>query len=485
MKRALKLLGLGLLVLGAVVLARALTLSSRQVEVAPAPRIAIDEAQAAGRLAGAIGFRTVFTQEGTNAQAFAGLHQYLQTTWPKVHQQLRREQVGDSLLFTWQGSDPTLPPVVLLAHQDVVPVEPGTEGQWSQPPWEGKIASGFVWGRGAMDDKGSLCAQLEAVEVLLGEGFAPKRTVYLAMGNDEEVRGGGATSLVDLLEQRGVKPRWVLDEGSAITEGIIKGLQPKAALISVAEKGFMTLELKVDGQGGHSSMPPPQTTAGILAAAISRLEARPFPPSFDGPVGTFFDTLAPEMPLGPRLALGNRWLFAPLLVRQLSAVPSTSASLRTTVAVTMMKSGVKDNVLPTSAWATVNTRIRPGETRQTVLARIQEVIADERVVVRAVEGSLSSDPSPVSPVDAEGYRLLERTIRAIFPGTIVAPNATNGATDARFFTRLSPQVYRFAPMVVRSEDLPRLHGLDERLGVANYADMIRFYRQLLLDAQGP
>ena len=489
MSRALKVLGLvlGLVLLGlvAVVLVRALTVSSRQLSVAPAARVALDEAQLASRLAGSIPFRTIWAAEGRDIEAFTGFRAYLKTTWPLVHEKLQREEVGESLLFTWPGSDLTLAPIVLMAHQDVVPVEAGTEGKWSHPPWEGKIADGFVWGRGTADDKGSLCATLEAVSVLLAEGFAPRRTVYLAMGHDEEVRGAGAQALVAALEARKVKPLWVLDEASAITDGVIKGLAPKAALIAVAEKGFLTLELKVEGEGGHSSMPPPHTNAGILAAAITRLEASPFPGSFDGPVGEFFDALGPEMAFGPRLALSNRWLFGPLLLRQLSAAPGTNAALRTTTAVTMLASGVKDNVLPRTAWAAVNFRIRPGETRASVEARVREVIADDRVGVTASAASLSSDPSPVSPVDGEGYRLIERTIRAMFPGTVVAPMTSNGASDSRFFTRISPQVYRFVPIVFRAEDLPRLHGVDERLGVAAYADMVRFYRQLLVDAQEP
>ena len=482
MKRALKLLGLVMLVLVVSVLGRTLTLRSRQVEVAPVAKVAVAEAQAAQRLAAALPIRTVFTVDG-GTEEFVRFRQYLETAWPKFHAGLQREAVTESLLFTWKGSDPSLAPIVLMAHQDVVPVEPGSEASWSQPPWEGKIHDGFVWGRGAIDDKGSLCAQLEAVTMLLDEGFVPKRTVYFAFGHDEEVRGSGATSLADLLQQRNVKPLWVLDEGSAITEGIIKGLAPRAALISISEKGFVTLELKVEGEGGHSSMPPPHTNAGILAAAITRLENNPFPGSFEGPVGTFFDTLAPEMPFGSKLVLGNRWLFSSVLMKQLSAAPSTSASLRTTTAVTMMNSGVKDNVLPRSAWAAVNFRIRPGETRQSVMARVTEVIADARVQVVQSDAKISSDPSPVSPVDAEGYRLLERTIRQVFPGVVVAPNATNGATDARFFTALTPQVYRFVPTTFRSDDLPRLHGVDERIAVTDYADMIRFYRQLLVEAQ--
>ena len=479
MKRVLLSTGVALGVLLGIALVRAATLSSRQVSVAPVPRFVFDEAKAVQRLATALTYSTV-ADSAPDADNFIGLRGYLKTAWPTVDEKLQREEVGESLLFTWSGSDRAAAPVVLMAHQDVVPVAPG---KWTQEPFKGQISDGFVWGRGALDDKASLCAILEAVSSLLAEGFAPRRTVYLALGDDEEVKGSGATAIVNLLASREVKPRWVLDEGSGITDGVVKGLSVKAALIAIGEKGFFTVELKVEGEGGHSSMPPKQTQAGILAAAITRLEANPFPASFDGPVGEFFDTLAPQMPFGPKLVLSNRWLFGPLLKRQMLATPATAATLRTTTAVTMLASGVKDNVLPATAWAAVNFRIRSSETRESVLTRVREVVDDPRVTVTGRDATLSSDPSAVSPVDAAGYRLIERTIRGVFPGTIVAPNISNGASDSRFFTRISAQVYRFVPVVLRPEDLPRIHGVDERVSVAAYADMVRFYRQLLIDAQ--
>lgn len=479
MKRALQVVGVVVLTLVAIALVRALTVASKQVEVPPAAKVAFDETAAAQRLSGAVKHATVW--KGADAPEFVAFRAYLKDTWPLVHEKLLREEIGQSLLYTWKGSDPAAAPIVLMAHQDVVPVEEATLGKWTHPPYAGVIADGFVWGRGTADDKGSLCGILEAVTLLLQEGKTPKRTVYLAMGADEEVHGGGATAIVDELQKRKVAPAWVLDEASAITDGVIKGLKPKAALISIAEKGFFTLKLRVEGPGGHSSMPPPHTNAGILAAAVTRLENDPFPATFEGPVGAFFDTVAPEMPLGPRLALANRWLLGPVLKAQLSAAPSTSAALRTTTAVTMLSAGIKDNVLPVSAEATVNFRIRPGETRATVVERVKRVIADERVVVVSDDASLSSDPSSVSPIDAEGYRTIEKTIRAVFPKTIVAPNASNGASDSRFFTRITPQVYRFVPLTFRSEDLPRLHGIDERVSVEGYADAVRFYRQLLVE----
>ncbi len=478
----LGLAGVVLLLLGTATV-RALLVSSRQVAVAPVARFELDEAKAAARLSGAIRFATVWGLAGDDGQAFAGLRQYLRATWPAVDEKLEREELAQSVLLTWKGADPAAAPVVLMAHQDVVPVDPVTASKWTQGPFSGELDGGFIWGRGALDDKASLCAIHEAVASLVSEGFVPRRTVYLAFGHDEEVQGTGATAIVERLASRNIKPRWVLDEGSGITDGVVKGLRLKAALIAVGEKGFFTVELKVEGEGGHSSMPPKQTQAGILAAAITRLEASPSPASFDGPVGDFFDTLAPEMPFGPRLVLANRWLFGPVLKQQLLSVPATAATLRTTTAVTMLASGVKDNVLPNTAWAAVNFRIRPGETRESVLARVREVVADPRVTVTGRDATLSSDPSVLSPVDAEGYRVIERTIRGVFPDTLVAPNVSNGASDSRFFTRICPQVYRFVPVILRAEDLPRIHGIDERVGVAAYADMVRFYRQLLKDAQ--
>jgi carboxypeptidase PM20D1 len=470
-------LGTGLLLLVAVCLVRALTLESRQVVVEPLPPLALDPASVE-HLAGALRYRTVsVTEEPSAAEAFRGLHQYLAETFPRVHQHLEREVVADhSLLYTWKGTEPSLPALLLLAHQDVVPVEPATEGRWTHPPFEGRVADGFVWGRGAMDDKSRLVAQLEAVELLLSEGVVPRRTVYLAFGHDEESHGQGARAIAALLASRGVKAELVLDEGQVVTRGIVPGVTDDVALIGIAEKGYLSAELSTRVEGGHASMPPPRTAVGIIAASVHALEQHPLPARLEGPVQALFEHLAPEMPFLQRLVFANLWLFRPLVLDQLMREPSSNALVRTTTAATLIEGGEKENVLPSEARAVVNFRLRPGDSVEEVLAHARATVDNERVEVRALSGRAAS---PTSPTDTEAYRALEHTIRQLFPSTLVAPTLVVAGTDSRHYSALSPNVYRFSPMVVTQEDLERIHGTDERLSVEAWPRMVRFYRELL------
>src|SRR3989454_7321513 len=275
------------LVLPAVVLERPFTFRSRQPAAAPVAVEPLDTAALAQRLAGALRFKTVSYQDSTqfDAREFNGFQAYLRATFPRVHAALKPEKVnGYGLLYEWTGSDPNLPPIVLLAHQDVVPVEPGTESRWTEPAFEGRIAGGYVWGRGALDDKGSLIGVLEAVEHLVVAGAKPRRTVYLAFGYDEEVGGRrGAVRIAELLASRNVHPDFVLDEGGGLATGFIPGIGAPVALVGIAEKGYVTVELTAQAEGGHSSMPPKETAVGMLAAALTPLEHDQMPRAIRGP----------------------------------------------------------------------------------------------------------------------------------------------------------------------------------------------------------
>lgn len=486
LRRALRWAGLALLALLVVLLGRAATARSLQVPAPPAADLALDEAALAARLGRAITFQTVSYEDRSRIDlaAFTGLHAALAEMYPKAHAALAREVVGaKSLLFTWKGRDPSRPPVLLMGHLDVVPVEPGAEQEWQRPPFSGAVEGGFVWGRGALDCKGPVLAILEAVELLAAQGFTPARTVYLSFGGDEEISGAeGAKAIAERLDAEGVRLEYVLDEGLAITEGLTPGITAPAALIGLAEKGYVSVELVVEGQGGHSSMPPRPTPAGILARALQRLEESPGPAHLDGPVGAMFDVLGPEMSFPLRFVLSNRWLLAPALERVLAGKPATDALLRTTTAPTLLEGSVKDNVLPRRVRAVVNFRIHPADSVEGVVARARAAIADPRVQVRALAAT-AAEPSPVSSMDAPGYRSVERSIRAAYPGTLVAPGLVLGQTDARHFARVSAAVYRFTPIRLRDEDLPRIHGLNERVAVKDHAAAARFYAQLLRDTE--
>ena len=485
MKRVL--LALALVVVGLVVvtLERTVTFHSRQPQVTPVVVEPLDTAALAEHLAGALKFKTISFQDSTqfDAREFAGLQAYLRTTFPKLHVALKLTKVnGYGLLYEWTGSDPGLAPVVLLAHQDVVPVEPGTEARWTEPPFAGRIAGGYVWGRGALDDKGSLVGLLEAVEHLVAAGATPRRTLYLAFGYDEEVGGRrGAARIAELLAARNVHPEFVLDEGGALATGLITGVAAPVALIGVAEKGYVTVELTAHAEGGHSSMPPPATAVGILAAGLTRLEARQMPRAIRGPTADMFDYLGPEMPFGPRLVMANRWLLGGILTARFGTTPQGNALLRTTTAPTVLQAGVKENVLPSTASALVNFRILPGDSAGGVLEHVRRAVDDPRIGVRALEATLSN-PSPVTPVEAEPFQLLARTIRQVVPAAVVTPWLVVGATDSRHYGRLTSNVLRFVGATIGKDDLRRVHGTDERVGVQAFADAVRIYIQLLKNA---
>ncbi|HEV8580738.1 MAG TPA: M20 family peptidase [Thermoanaerobaculia bacterium] len=486
MKKFLLVLGLALLVLIAVLTVRTATVKSRQVQAAPVKDLAIDSRAAAERLAGAIRFPTISHEDGRNveAEAFRGLHQYLQQTFPRVHAALTREVVADhSLLYTWKGKDPALAPILLMSHQDVVPVEPGTEKDWTHPAFSGAIDGGYVWGRGTLDDKVGVLAILEAAETLLARGFQPQRTVYFAFGHDEEVGGThGAAAIGALLERRGIRPELILDEGGIIAEGMVPGVAKPVALIGTAEKGYLSVELVAEASGGHSSMPPPHSAIGKLAAAVEKLENHPMPARIAGATKSSFEYLAPEMPFGPRLVLANLWLFGPLAEKQFAADPAGNARIRTSTAATVFQAGVKENVLPHRARAVVNFRILPGDSIADVLRHVREAVGPD-IRVRAT-GVAEAEPSPESATGAPAFGLLQRTVAQTFPGSVVAPNLLSGGTDTKHYQRLSHNVYRFLPIRIQAEDLARLHGTNERVGVESYGEAIRFYAQLLRNGAG-
>jgi carboxypeptidase PM20D1 len=485
MRRTLAVLALAAAVLGAVLVGRALLFRPAEPSPPPETSFEADEGLAATHLAAAIRFPTVAHEdpERFDAEAFAAFREWLVLSYPAAHSTLEREVVGDaSLLYTWPGRDPSLSPVVLMGHMDVVPVDPGTEDEWTHGPFEGVVADGFVWGRGALDDKVSVVAIMEAVEALAGEGFTPARTVHLAFGHDEEVGGlNGARLVADALEARGMgRAALVVDEGGVLAQGLMPGVEGPVALVGVAEKGFLSLALSVRSEGGHSSMPPRQTAISILARAITRLEERPFPSRLDGPARWMLEAVGPRMSFPARLGLANLWLLEPLVLRALNEGPSTAAMVRTTTAPTIIEAGVKENVLPIQARAVVNFRILPGETRDSVTTHVREIVSDPRVEVTQAT-PFATEPSPVSDPEGPGFRLVAAAARQAVqdPDLPVAPYLVVGGTDSRYYADRAESVLRFVPVLIRPDDLSRVHGTDERVATSDVATAVRFFHALI------
>jgi carboxypeptidase PM20D1 len=474
-----KLLGMALLSLVALVLIRGAMFGVNPAAVENIEPIAWDANKAVEKLAGAIRIPTISKGEGhaINEQAFVDFHLYLASRYPRVFNELEIETLaGHSLLMRWQGAG-SQSPVLFLAHQDVVPVTPGSEVTWRHPPFGGVVADGFIWGRGALDDKGSLIGLLEAAERLLSEGFVPERTMYLAFGHDEEVGGEGARAMAQLLAERNVRLGFLLDEGGFITKDLMPGIDGPVAIIGPAEKGYVSLKIHARGDGGHASMPPHHTSLGLVAKAITRLEESPFPVDLSFTRDTL-EALGSKTSFIQRVIFGNLWLFSPVAEYMMSGNPVANAGIRTTTAATMMSAGMKDNVLPLSATAVINFRILPGDTVESVIAYVNKVIDDPKIDVSLYSG-FANNPSKVASLESGGYKVLSETIRQIRPDTAVAPRLVVGATDARHFEDIADGSYRFLGLEVGPEELEGMHGTDERVSVESFIDSVRIYYRLM------
>ncbi|WP_200883463.1 M20 family peptidase [Aquabacterium sp. NJ1] len=453
--------------------------ASQDANVPARPGAAVNAQAVAQRLSQAVQQATIWGPKDEHAAAFEALHQQLQTGFPHAHAALKRQTFGrHALLYTWVGRDPQAQPIALLAHQDVVPIAPGTEKDWQQPPFSGAIQDGFVWGRGAWDDKGNVMAIMEAVEMLAQAGFQPKQTTYLVFGADEEVGGqDGALLIAQWLQQQKVRLRFAMDEGLLITHDMVPGVRKPVALIGMAEKGYLTLRLSAKAQPGHASMPPMRSAIGLVGEAVARVETHQMPAHLSGLPREMFETVAPEVQGLNRWLLSNLWLTEPLVISQLQKAPSTNAMVRTTTAATVFQAGERENVLPGVASALINFRLLPGDSSAQVQAHVQQVLAG--LDVQVTHEPQLVEASPVSRSGTPAYRLLARTLRELQPDVVVAPGLLVGGTDSRHFAAVSESIFRFSPVHAGPSDLARFHGTNERIGIDNYVQMIQFYERLL------
>lgn len=487
MKSLFKIFLISLITLILIVVTKTISFSETIFPVPDKTDIKVETQGAAQRLSNIIRFQTISYQDPSKSsdQAFSQMQAYLQSQFPLVFQQLQFEIInGKSMLFRWQGSDPKLNPVLLLAHQDVVPVPDDTLSKWKYPPFSGYVDNEFIWGRGSMDDKSSLMSIFEAVNQLLQQQFAPKRTLYLAFGHDEEIGGSqGAKKIAQTLASRGVELDYVLDEGGMISNGIMPGIDKKVAFIGTVEKGFLSLKLKVNAPGGHSSMPPKHTAIGILGKAILDLDNNPLPPRSKFTI-KFIKHLTHHMGLLKKMVFANNWFFRPIIENLLSKSSDTNAMIRTTVAATMIKGGIKDNVLPNSAEAIINLRIIPGDTVSSVIKAVKAIINNPNVEVSQVRPGLN--PSAISSQDGSTFNMIRSTILEVNQSKddmLVSPYLVIGGTDSRHFNQISQNTYRFLYMELEKEDIHRFHGINERISKDNFFNLIRFYYQLIKNSQ--
>lgn len=485
MKRIFIGLTIGFILILLLLLLRSFTKPSRQKQYPPVATLPI-ESDAREHLAEAIRIPTISFDDGIpfDSLPFQQYKIFLQETYPLVDSLLEKQIFNNfSFLFHWKGKERDARPLLLMSHYDVVPTEPATRDQWKQGPYSGAITGDTIWGRGAIDDKTAGIAMLETFEHLLKEQFQPQRDIYLALSHDEEKGGdGGAALMAEYLKEKGIYFDFILDEGGAITQGIIPGVEKEVALVGIAEKGYLNLELSTSLAGGHSSIPLGTNSIDVLTSGLARLRSNPFPPRISKPLQLFFDYLGPESSLSMRFAFTNADVLEPIILLGLGQIPQGKANIRTTMVPTIINSGIKENVIPKVASANINLRIIPGETVESAIAYVRQTLDDDRIQVRALDGA--SDPSRVSDVESEAYEKVYRSVREIFPETVVAPHLLVGGTDSRYFADLTDHIFRFRPLRINPGNIQSFHGLNERVTIADLEDSIRFYYQLLQNSAG-
>ena len=443
------------------------------------PDLRYSDAEA--HLSAAIQSRTVWEGKRTDLSQFSRLHELIRTSYPNLMEAGTFELVGQSVLITVPGADPALDAVQLIAHQDVVPVVPGTEGQWEQEPFSGLVDDKWIWGRGALDIKDMLVAELEATEYLLAQGMRPQRTIYLAFGEDEEVDSHGAQALAALLTNRGARSAWLLDEGTTtMVDGAAWGAPgTPVSDICISQKGFANVRLTVRGSGGHSSNPFGGTSLERLCRAVAHLSDAKPAPELTPTIRQTFEALAPHVTEEPFRSLvkhveKNAGALARVAVGRRELYPFVT----TTMAVDMLEgSSAAANVMPGDVSATVNFRLLPGTTAADVLELCHQAIADPEVEVELLH---ATPAGRIDSPEGAGYAELAEALEHFHPGAVVVPSFVCGGTDSVRYEGVCGSILRVCPFRPAPEEEARgVHGVNERISRRTFAQGIRVLVRLL------
>ncbi len=437
----------------------------------------VDQAKAdetAGKLARMLAHETISGHGMTDMEKFNRFHQLMEELFPHVAGVAEKHNFDGALLWRVPGKDSSLPPLVLMSHMDVVEAT----GQWSHPPFGGEIADGKVWGRGAVDTKGALCALTQAIEELLAEGCTFTRDIYISSSNNEEISGPGAPSAVAYLKERGIRPMLVLDEGGAIQEASLPGIEGLFAMVGVMEKGHGDAKLVAKSTGGHASAPGKDTPLVRLGKCMAYIERkRPFRRDFTPAVRTMYSQLVPYMSFGYRILFANLWLFGPVLKRMMPSINlQMEAMLGTTCAFTMAQGSGGRNVIPQQAWVNCNLRFMSNQSSEEALNVLRSIAARFNIEVEYEGGR---DSTPVTKIDSEGYGALVKALEQVYPGVPAIPYVLVGGTDCRHFNEVSDSCVRFSPIYMSAQQMSAMHAIDENVDISAIAKAVEFYRQLI------
>ena len=442
--------------------------------------IILDDEKSIENLSNSIKYKTIShpDYEKFNYYEFQKFLDWLEDEYSIIFKNLEKKYFGKTLLLKWNGENTSLNPILITGHYDVVPVRSNALDIWQEEPFSGKVDSTYIWGRGALDDKSGVIAILEAIEHLLNNNFFPQRTIYFSFGHDEEIGGNrGAAEVTDYFIKENIKLEWSLDEGSFLLENIIPGVKKKVAIINVAEKGGLTIQLTGKSKGGHSSMPSANSSIGHLSKAIIKLEENPLPGKLDGVSLELFDRVSRHMAFHNKILFANLWLFEPLINKTLSNSPSMNAVLRTTTAPTMLSASDRANVLASEAQGIVNFRLHPRDSIESVISYVEDLVANENIEIKKLgKGQLASS---VSDWNSSGYLIISDAVTEVYGDIIVAPGLMVGGSDSKHYAKAAKNSFRFNPFPISADELTSLHGIDEKIKKEDFINGIRAYIKII------
>ncbi|MCP8718733.1 MAG: M20 family metallopeptidase [Asgard group archaeon] len=437
---------------------------------------------------------------------FAKFHDYLEETFPLVYKNLEVTKVNTyGLVYSWKGTDKGLKPLLLTAHQDTVPIQKETLGQWTYPPLEGHYDGEFIYGRGAADCKNVLIAILETLEILLSKGYEPKRSIVAAFGFDEEASGIiGASHIGKYLEKTYGKDSFyaLIDEGPGVTtDALTKAI---FATPGTGEKGYVDIQVELTTPGGHSSIPPDHTSIGIISELSYLIEKDPYSPILTerNPILNYAQCIAlhdpknkiPSAMKKTILRAGYDKFANSILVDELLKNRLTKYLVRTSQAIDIINGGEKANALPENTKILVNHRVAIESTVEEVkehfVSRVVEVAKRHNLSVVAYDKDIHRfekdsgmfnvtvhssplDAAPVTPTNDTVWSYLAGVTRhvyedLVFPNItypiVTAPAIMTGNTDTRHYWNLTRNIFRFTPAFIGDFiGDTHIHSVDEKL----------------------